>query len=196
MTIGLTGGIGSGKSTVAAMFEAMGYPVFYSDQAAKAIMRNDPNVQEAIIQQFGENAYQNGELNRQWLAQRIFSQPEEKEFINYLVHPLVRNAFSEFAHNQTSPLVFNEAAILFETGGNFYFDKTILVVAPSELRIARVMKRDACTRENVENRMNNQWADEQKIPLADHVIVNDDAQPLLQQIEKLIDELTTYSTSS
>ena len=196
MTIGLTGGIGSGKSTVAAMFEAMGYPVFYSDQAAKAIMRNDPNVQEAIIQQFGENAYQNGELNRQWLAQRIFSQPEEKEFINYLVHPLVRNAFSEFAHNQISPLVFNEAAILFETGGNFYFDKTILVVAPSELRIARVMKRDACTRENVENRMNNQWTDEQKIPLADHVIVNDDAQPLLQQIEKLVDGLTTYSTSS
>ena len=196
MTIGLTGGIGSGKSTVAAMFEAMGYPVFYSDQAAKAIMGNDPNVREAIIQQFGENAYQNGELNRQWIAQRIFSHPEEKEFINYLVHPLVRNAFSEFAHNQTSPLVFNEAAILFETGGNFYFDKTILVVAPSELRIARVMKRDACTRENVENRMNNQWTDEQKIPLADHVIVNDDAQPLLQQIEKLVDELTTYSTSS
>lgn len=196
MTIGLTGGIGSGKSTVATALESMGHPVFYSDQVAKSIMLTNAIVRDAIIKQFGENAYKKGEINRTWIAQRIFTHPEEKEFINHLIHPLVRKAFSEFALKQSAQLVFNEAAILFETGGNAYFDKTVLVVAPTELRIARVMKRDHCSRETVENRMNNQWSDDRKIPLADYVIVNDDAQPLLQQIEKLVDELINYSTSS
>jgi dephospho-CoA kinase len=198
MTIGLTGGIGSGKSTVAAALEAMGYPVFYSDQVAKEIMRSNAQVRESIIQKFGQEAYQNGEPNRQWIAQRIFSHPEEKEWINQCIHPRVRKAFEEFAshYNEAKSSVFNEAAILFETGGNEQFNKTILVVAPQEVRIERVMKRDACAREDVLKRMNNQWTDERKIPLADWVIVNDGEQPVLLQIERMLDEMNSYSTSS
>lgn len=196
MTIGLTGGIGSGKSIVAAVVETMGYPVFYSDRAAKALMISNTQVRETLIQHFGNEVYQNGSLNRELIAQRIFSHPEEKETINALIHPLVRKAFREFVQKQSQALVFNEAAILFETGGDAHVDKTILVTAPLDLRIKRVMKRDSCTKEMLEMRMNNQWTDEAKFPLADFVLVNDDVQPLLIQIEQLLDDLLRYSTSS
>ncbi len=204
MTIGLTGGIGSGKSTVAAVLEAMGYPVFYSDQVAREIMRSDTQVRESITQKFGQEAYRGDEPNKEWIAQRIFTHPEEKEWINQCIHPIVRKAFEDFTsqYNESrksniglflksegESLIFNEAAILFETGGNIQFDKTILVVAPQELRIERVMKRDACRREDVLKRINNQWSDDQKIPLADYVIVNDGKQPLLLQIERLLADL-------
>lgn len=189
MTVGLTGGIGSGKSIVAAVLESMGYPVFYSDRVAKDIMRSHVGVRDEIIKQFGEDAYVDGDLNRTLIAQRIFSHPEDKSFIDNLIHPRVREAFVEFTGKQSQSLVFNEAAILFETGGNTNFDKTILVTAPMELRIERVMKRDKCSKEAVESRMKNQWTDELKIPLADFVLVNDDTQPLLNQIEDLITKL-------
>lgn len=189
MTIGLTGGIGSGKSTVAKVLESMGYPVFYSDYEAKNIMRSDQELQAEIIAHFGERAYENGLLNRAYLAERIFSTPKDKDVLNQLIHPRVRAKFAEFAESSTSKLVFNEAAILFETGAYSNFDKTLLVTAPEETRITRVMKRDNCSREDVLSRMNNQWSDEQKIPLADYVVKNGDQDAVLDQIEKIVSSL-------
>ncbi|MDG1332141.1 MAG: dephospho-CoA kinase [Crocinitomicaceae bacterium] len=189
MTIGLTGGIGSGKSTVAKVLESMGYPVFYSDQEAKNIMRSDQELQSDIIAHFGEKAYENGLLNRTYLAERIFSNPQDKTVLNELIHPRVRAKFTEFAKSSDSKLVFNEAAILFETGAYSNFDKTLLVTAPSETRINRVMKRDNCSREDVLSIMNNQWSDDQKIPLADQIIKNGDDDTVLDQIEKTVQSL-------
>lgn len=196
MTIGLTGGIGSGKSTVAKVLESMGYPVFYSDIAAKELMNSDRRLQIDIMDYFGEEAYLNGELNRSYLAEKIFSNPQDKEVLNQLIHPRVREKFTEFTLNSDSKLVFNEAAILFETGAYVNFDKTILVTAPKETRIERVTKRDNSTREEVQRRMENQWSDDRKIPLADYVINNGNTDSVLEQIEGVVEDLLNHSISS
>lgn len=196
MTIGLTGGIGSGKSTVAKVLESMGYPVFYSDTAAKHLMNSDRRLQLDIMHHFGDNAYINGQLNRSYLAEKIFSNPKDKEVLNQLIHPRVREAFTEFTQNSKAELVFNEAAILFETGAYSNFDKTILVTAPAETRIQRVLKRDNASREEVQSRMANQWSDDRKIPLADYIINNGDTDAVLDQIEGIVEALLTHSTSS
>ena len=161
--IGITGGIGSGKSIIGHILTTMGYPVYYSDQEAKWVMNNDPELRKDLIAVFGEEAYLNNELNRPFLAEKIFTSPELKEKINQIVHPKVRKRFSDFVANSSSPVVFNEAAILFETGGFKDFDATILVIADKETRIQRVMQRDTITREQVEARMNNQWSDLESI---------------------------------
>lgn len=185
--IGITGGIGSGKSIIGHILSTMGYPVYYSDQEAKWLMDNDPELRKELIAVFGEKAYINNELNRPFLAEKIFTSPELKEKINQIVHPRVRQRFKDFVVNANSPLVFNEAAILFETGGYKDFDATILVVADKETRIQRVMKRDKISREQVEARMNNQWTDEQKLKLASHVIYNNDGDLLVPQIFDVLD---------
>ncbi len=189
MTIGLTGGIGSGKSTIAKVLESMGYSVFYSDDVAKDLMNSDLDLQAEIISHFGENAFEKGKLNRAYLAERIFSNPADKAVLNDLIHPRVRASFTSIAQSSQSKLVFNEAAILFETGAHSNFDKTLLVTAPVETRIGRVMKRDNCSREDVQNRMNNQWSDDQKIPLADFVIKNGDTDIVLDQVEGVVEAL-------
>jgi dephospho-CoA kinase len=189
MTIGLTGGIGSGKSTIAKVLQSMGYPVFYSDQEAKNIMRSDRELKSEIIAHFGKRAYENGLLNRAYLAERIFSNPEDKSILNELIHPRVRANFAKFAENSASKLVFNEAAILFETGAYTNFDKTVLVTAPEGTRISRVMNRDNCSREDVLSRMSNQWLDERKIPFADYIIENGDQDKVLDQIETIVTDL-------
>jgi dephospho-CoA kinase len=184
--IGVTGGIGSGKSIIGLILSTIGYPVYYSDQEAKWVMNNDPELRKELIAVFGEEAYLDNELNRPFLAEKIFTSPELKEKINQIVHPIVRKRFSDFVSNSNSPFVFNEAAILFETGGYKDFDATILVVADKETRIQRVMQRDNITREQVEARMNNQWSDEQKLKLANHVIYNNDADLLVPQVLKIL----------
>lgn len=189
MTIGLTGGIGSGKSTIAKVLESMGYPVFYSDQVAKDLMNSDESLQSEITAHFGEKSYVNGELNRAFLAEKIFTNPSDKAVLNELIHPRVRASFVNFAQSSEAKLVFNEAAILFETGAYSNFDKTLLVTAPVETRIKRVMKRDNCSREDVLNRMNNQWSDERKIPLADFVVNNGDSDSVLSQVEVVVEAL-------
>lgn len=196
MTIGLTGGIGSGKSTVAKVLESMGYSVFYSDQVAKELMASDQALQSEITAHFGENAFENGKLNRTYLAERIFSNPADKTILNELIHPRVRSSFTAFTQTSDSKLVFNEAAILFETGAYANFDKTLLVTAPEEMRIDRVMKRDNCSREDVQNRMDNQWSDDRKVPLSDFVIKNGDTDAVLSQIELIVEALLDHSTSS
>jgi dephospho-CoA kinase len=184
--IGLTGGIGSGKSTIARVLEAMGYPVFYSDMVGKELLVSDAEIRRELVELVGEKVYEGGKLNRTYLAERIFSDDGLRLKVNAIVHPRVRAAFDDFAERQTSELVFNEAAILFETGAYTKFDKTVLVTAPLELRIARVMKRDNCSREEVLERVNKQWTDAEKIVLADWVIVNDDKKSVLMQLEAMV----------
>lgn len=196
MTIGLTGGIGSGKSTVAKVLESMGYPVFYSDKEGKDLMANDTQLQSDIVAYFGEEAYENGQLNRAYLAERIFKNPCDKSQLNQLIHPRVRAKFHEFADRSEAKLIFNEAAILFETGAYKAFDAMLLVVAPKEERIQRVMKRDASSREEVLSRMNNQWEDDRKVELADWIINNGDTDKVLMQIESVVEEMLHQSTSS
>jgi len=189
LKIGVTGGIGSGKTTVCKVLETLGYPVFYSDLEAKRIMLENEKAKEGIQNIFGKEAYIDDELNRTYIAEKIFSSPVLKKEINDLIHPLVRKAFKDWSEQQNSPFVFNEAAILFETGSYKQFDHTLLVTAPKPIRINRVLKRDNTTKEEVENRIKNQWDDDKKTPLADFVVHNDDEQLVTIQLLQIIDQL-------
>jgi dephospho-CoA kinase len=187
--IGLTGGIGAGKSMIAKILATMGFPVFYSDQVGKELMSTDSNVQSKIKTIFGDEAYFGGQLNRRYIAEKIFSDEKLKEEINSIIHPAVRSAFNEWANNQNAPFVFNEAAILFETGAYKNFDFNVLVSAPLDLRLQRVLKRDKTSTKEVHGRMENQWSDEKKRVLADFEIVNDNNSLIIPQIHKLLSEL-------
>lgn len=187
--IGVTGGIGSGKTTVCKIIEKLGFPVFYSDLEAKNLMLHSATVVSAVKSIFGESAYREGQINRSHLAQIVFNNPSLLNELNQIIHPEVRKAFDAFAQeNVNQKLVFNEAAILFETGAYKNFDFTILVSAPIELRVKRVCERDHVSEQDVLKRMQNQWPDENKIPLADFVIHNDQ-QALKPQIESVINVL-------
>jgi dephospho-CoA kinase len=188
LQIGLSGGIGSGKSTIAMVLEKMGYPVFYSDQVAKRLYDEHPMLQKQLVDLLGPEVYRDGQLNKQFLSEQLFSNAELKAQVSALVHPIVRSTFENWAQQQTSDLVFNEAAILFETGAYLQFAATILVMAPLETRIERVQKRDSLSREEVLKRIANQWTDVQKMALTPYHIVND-GRPLLIQLEQLIAEL-------
>ena len=165
LRIGLSGGIGSGKSTVAGILAKMGYPVFYSDQEAKRLYDENPVLQKQLVDLFGPAIYRDGQLNKAFFAQQLFSNAELKAQVTALVHPLVRKAFEVWAQQQASDLVFNEAAILFETGAYKDFDATVLVTARIETRIERVQKRDLISREAVLQRIANQWPDSKKMNL-------------------------------
>lgn len=189
--IGITGGIGSGKSTVCEVLRAMGYPVYDSDRRAKELMENDPAVRGQLIGAFGPAAFEGGALNRAFLAQHVFSSEDHRKQINAIVHPAVRSDFQSWAEAQQSGIVFQEAAILFETGGYKQLDKTILVTAPVEDRVRRVMQRDNASEEQVRARIESQLPDEEKIPLADFVIDNGDGKLVVPQIRKMLIELGT-----
>ena len=191
LRVGVTGGIGSGKSIVCRVIQELGYPVFHSDNVAKELLNNDPKVREEISGLFGNNLYNGTEINREILASIIFKDEDAREKINSIIHPRVRRKFEDFAKQSRSELVFNEAAILFETDGYKNFDVTILVTAPEELRIKRVMERDGVSREKVLDRMNSQWDDTRKSLLADYVLVNDEKEPLLEQIDAVLAELVS-----
>ena len=184
--IGITGGIGAGKSLVAEIIKAMGYPVYNSDERAKELTESNPKIKEGLIHLFGEEIYQNDTLNKFALAQAIFSDDSQREKVNALIHPIVREDFNLWALVQNNSLVFNESAILFETGSYKNFDAIILVFAPIELRIQRIMKRDNCSENEVLKRMNSQFSDEEKYQLTEFRVLNDGQTPLLAQVEKII----------
>lgn len=187
--IGLSGGIGSGKSYVAKILEKMGIPVYYSDAQSKALTDTHPHIISELIKRFGTTIYEDGVLNRKALASIIFDSEENRLFVNNLIHPIVRADFDAWCAQQNSPLVFNEAAILFETGAYRQFHATVLVIAPFETRIQRMMQRDRCTREQAEARINSQWSDEQKIPLANAIVSNNGQEAVLIQVEHLTETL-------
>ena len=189
--IGLTGGIGSGKSYIAGVLEKMGYPVYYSDEQAKVLTDTHPEIRAGLISRFGTSIYSGEILNRKELAAHIFKSEPDRIFVNQLIHPVVRADFDRWCAEQHTALVFNEAAILFETGAYQQFDATVLVIAPHELRMQRIIERDRCTVEQAAARMKSQWSDEQKIPLATVVITSNGELPLVSQIERAI--LTLFS---
>ena len=187
--IGITGGIGSGKSVVGQILEAMHFPVYYSDQQSKILVDTDLIIREELIKLLGTKVYLDGKLNRPFLTQQLFSNDDLRLKINQIIHPKVREAFTNWVNKQSSNLVFNEAAILFETGAYQLMDYNILVTAPLELKIDRVLKRDNITINEIQERISKQWSDEEKIPLADFVIVNDEVKPLLKQVEAVLNAL-------
>jgi dephospho-CoA kinase len=187
--IGLTGGIGSGKTSIAQIIAAMSYPVYYSDQRAKFLSDENPAIRNGLFDLFGDEAYIDGTLNRVFVSERIFSKPDLRLKVNEIIHPIVRKDFDDWAAEQTSSLIFNEAAILFETGAYQQFDAVLLVCAPEAVRIQRVMLRDHCSKESVEERIQSQWTDAQKRSLTKYCVENDGRQPILIQLEKILKEL-------
>lgn len=180
---GITGGIGSGKSTVCRVFEWLGVPVYYADDRAKQLMTEDAALRSEIRTLFGDEAYlPDGSLNRAHIAGIVFSDADMLRQLNALVHPAVHRDGAAWHLRQTAPYTLREAALLYESGGYRLLDKMVAVTAPAELRIERVMARDGVDRSAVEARLNKQWPEEKKVEMADFVIVNDGTTPLLPQI--------------
>jgi dephospho-CoA kinase len=185
MNIGLTGGIGSGKTTVAKIFELLGVPVYYADDAAKRIMNEDEELKAAIQKQFGSEAYDKGELNRSYLSAKVFTDPFQLEILNSLVHPAtIRDAAKWMAQQKTSYTI-KEAALIFESGSAEYLDYIIGVYAPVQLRIKRTMERNHLSHDEVIQRMNKQLDENMKMKLCDFVINNDEQQLLIPQVIEL-----------
>ncbi|MFD0751374.1 dephospho-CoA kinase [Mucilaginibacter calamicampi] len=187
LKIGITGNIGSGKSTVARVFEILGIPVFYADAEAKKVMTYDELLIDGIKKAFGDNAYlPDGTLNRKYIADIVFNSEVELKNLNALVHPAVFRAFNEWSTAfANEPYVIKEAAVLFESGSYKFCDKTVLVAAPIEMRLKRVMDRDHISRAEVEAREARQFTEERKKELADYLLYNDDTQLLIPQILEL-----------
>ena len=167
----------------------MGYPVFYSDQEAKKILETDKAVRHDVTALLGDKAFANTIPNREYIGQKVFQDPEKLARLNSIIHPKVRQNFEDWKIKQNSKIVFNEAAILFETGAYKNFTKTVLVTAPKSLRINRVLSRNNTSLEEIETRMASQWDDSEKIKLADFVIENDDQRAVLLQLETMLKEL-------
>lgn len=182
--VGITGGIGSGKTTVCKIFEALGIPVYYADERAKWLMAHDEALKAAIIEAFSSQAYTgDGSLNRAYLAEVVFGDEQQLQRLNALVHPAVgRDAEAWHERQSAAPYTLKEAALLFESGSFRQLDKVITVYAPRELRLQRVMRRDGATREQVEARMARQLPEEEKVRRADYVIYNDGRAPLVRQV--------------
>ncbi len=191
--VGLTGGIGSGKSIVARIFEVLGIPVYYADVAAKNLYRSDPVLRQEIISHFGQGAYVNDELNRKYISSIVFSSPEKLELLNSLVHPATIKDAEKWLMAQTSPYAVKEAALIFESGSHRDLDYVIGVFAPLPLRVKRVMARDHITEEEVRQRMNNQVEDRIKMKLCDFIIHNDEKQLLIPQVLEIHAKLLSLS---
>ncbi|MEB0263656.1 MULTISPECIES: dephospho-CoA kinase [unclassified Mucilaginibacter] len=185
--VGITGNIGSGKTTVCKIFEVLGIPVFYADDAAKDVMVTDAELIAGIKQTFGNEAYfEDGMLNRKHIAGIVFNDKEQLAKLNALVHPAVFRAFDKWVLNQKeAPYVLKEAAILFESGSYKKCDRAIMVTAPLELRIKRVTQRNGITADEVKARNDRQFTEEKKLALANDVIKNDDTQLVIPQVLKL-----------
>lgn len=185
LKIGLTGGIGSGKSTVAKVFEVLGIPVYYADDAAKRLMQEDEQLKQQLIAAFGPETYIHGKLNREHLASIVFKQKEQLELLNSLVHPATIADANRWFALQSAPYVIKEAALLFESGTAEGLDYIIGVTAPETIRIKRVMNRDGVSAEEVKRRMKNQVNEELKMRLCNYVIRNNDREPVVPQVMQL-----------
>jgi dephospho-CoA kinase len=192
--IGLTGSIGSGKSLVASLFAETGVPVYHADEEAKRFYQY-PAIIARLREHFGENMLNDqGGIDKARLAGVVFSDPAELKWLSALIHPLVKSDFNCWCDlHHGVPYVLHEAAIIFESGFDVFFDRIILVTAPRDIRIARVMKRDAVTETEVLRRMSFQWEEEKKIPLADYLISNSGKEMLLPQVAALHQSLSEFS---
>ena len=188
--VGITGGIGSGKSFVCRILEKMGYSVYYSDDRAKFLMDSDPRIHKELNLMMGDKAYSEAGLNRELVSNKIFNNPELRQKINKLIHPIVREDFEQWKRSfKDEKFIFNEAAILFETGAYLNYDAVILVHAPLELKLKRIKKRDGSSEEEVLKKMKSQWSDEQKMNLTPYRILNDGNNPLTDVISDLLKKI-------
>ena len=195
LRVGLTGGIGSGKSTVARIFEVLNIPVFYADAVAKEIMNSDVVLRQQLTDAFGEQTYLNNRLNREHLASVVFNNRAQLERLNAIVHPATIAAADRWFIQQTTPYVIKEAALLFESGSAAGLDYIIGVSAPQQVRIQRTMKRDNISKEQVISRIDKQVDESIKMKLCDFVIANDEQQMLLPQVLALHEKLISLSAS-
>lgn len=182
--VGLTGGIGSGKTTVARFFEELGIPVYIADEAGKKVL-NTNDVKDRVISLLGDQAYRNGIPDRKYIASRVFASADKLEKLNQIIHPAVEKDFEAWKKEQSAPYVIYEAAILFETGSYKKCDRVILVTAPKTDRVLRLKKRDNSTLEEIEARIANQWPDEKKRSLADFEVKNEDLTFTKEQVRNL-----------
>lgn len=195
--LGVTGGIGSGKTSVCRVFNVLGIPVFSSDLVAKQIMDNDKNIILRINSIAGKDLYTNGSLNRLELAELIFKDNSLLEKVNSLIHPVVFDHFRKWVKEQAAPYMIMEAAILFESGASKLVDKVLTVVAPIEERVARVIQRNRLSREQILERIRNQMDDDSRIKLSDYVIHNSENDLIIPEILKIHEEvLTLINTGS
>ncbi len=195
LKMGITGGIGSGKSVVSRLLEAMGIPVYISDTETKQLMVTDACIRNELVSLLGEEVYAGGVLNKSLLASYLFGDPEHAGQVNGIVHPRVKEDFRRWAEKRSAfPIVGIESAILIEAGFAGEVDVVVTVYAPEEVRVRRAMKRDASSRELIERRIRSQMSDEEKRRLADFVIVNDGETPLIPQVLALIASLSQNNT--
>lgn len=190
LKIGLTGGIGAGKTTISRIFNTLGIPIFNADVEAKNLMVTDTGLKKSLLETFGKESYlPDGQLNRQYLANQVFSDPYKLSLLNNIVHPLLSVKSERWFNEQNTAYAIEEAAILFESGMYHFMDKNITVYAPLDFRIKRVMERDKCTKEHVEARIKNQMSEEEKIFLSDFVIYNDNTMSLIEQVIAIHNQL-------
>lgn len=189
ISVGLTGGIGTGKTTVANIFKVLGIPVFDADVEAKKIMNENKVVQEKIAAIFGKESYENGKLNRNHIAAIVFNDTQKLKLLNDIIHPETIALSKKWINNQTTSYCIKEAALLFESGSAEGLDYVIGVFAPTALRIKRVVQRDNLTPEQFKNRMNKQMDEEIAKKLCDFIIVNDEQQLLIPQVIKIHDQI-------
>ncbi|MBI3519279.1 MAG: dephospho-CoA kinase [Bacteroidetes bacterium] len=194
MIIGLTGGIGSGKTIVSKLFDVMGCAIYNSDDRAKELYYT-PAVKKAVIDLLGKEAYINDQqINTAFISKKVFSDTNTLHSLNAIIHPAVKYDFTEYqTKHHANTLIIKESALLFETGIYKDLKKTILVTAPLDRKLERVMKRNHISKEEVEKRMQAQWPDEQKIPLADFVIQNDDKSALIPQVIHIIETIKSHA---
>lgn len=192
--VGLTGGIGSGKTTVCSVFKQLGIPVYHADIQARLLSDTDTDIKTALTDLFGKNIYTQSGLDRKRLSGIIFFNSDLLQKVNAIIHPKVKEHFNHWMNEHTDmKYIIHEAAILFESGLNTFFNKIITVAAPEDIRIKRIMKREGVTEDYVRNIMKNQWPERRKKNLSDYVIVNDQKKLILPQILKIHHELTALA---
>jgi dephospho-CoA kinase len=190
--VGITGGIGSGKSTVCQIFESLNVPIYYADERAKKLMTSNKNVKKEILASFGKEAYfNNGRLNRKYIAAKVFNNKPLLKKLNAIVHPAVKQDGIDWFNLQKGKFAIKEAALLIEAGSHKDLDKIIVVTCPLETRIDRVVYRDKISRQTVMHRIKNQLSEEEKIRFADFIIVNDGKKALIPQVVKVYKKLTS-----
>ena len=194
LRVGLTGGIGSGKSTVAQIFEVLGIPVYYADIEAKKLMNENAELRSAITRVFGKEAYANEILNRKYISSIVFSDPAKLDLLNSIVHPATKKDGEDWMHRQSTVYAIHEAALIFEANVADRLDYVIGVSCPQELRIIRAMERDGVSREEILKRMAKQLDEEIKMSKCDFVIVNDEQQLLIPQVLAIHQKLISLST--
>jgi dephospho-CoA kinase len=190
--VGITGGIGSGKSVVARVFSLMGIPVLHADTVAKQLMDTDEQLKSAIIDLLGEMAYKHGRLDRAFVAAQVFNQPNLLEALNKIVHPATIQYSEQWAQQQAAPYVLKEAAILFESGSYRDLDKIIGVYASPSLRLKRAMSRDGATEADIRRRMDKQMDDDEKMKRCDYVIINDETQSIIHQVLQVHEQILLW----